>query len=111
MEQPQGLKNFNDNAKFGWVNHSFLKAALLYCQGMLNDMMVNEFDESDLQDDHKHDEFFKKNCFKAEYRLSNNLKEILYMYAQVDFPFTQRDPEFIELEKYKREALYSGGQN
>lgn len=28
----------NDNFKYGWVNRSFLKAALFYCQNILNDM-------------------------------------------------------------------------
>lgn len=67
--------------------------------------MDGSSDANDYLDDHRHDEFFKKNCFKADYRLSNNLKEILYMYAQVDLPFTQRDPDLIELNQYKKEML------
>lgn len=72
----------NDNFMYGWVNRSFIKATLIYCQGILNDLMVEPDDElDDFLSEHRHDEFFKRNCYKPDYKLSNNLKEILYMYS------------------------------
>ena len=50
-------------------------------------------DETAGDTEHAHDEFFKKNCFKPEYRLSHNLKEILYVYSQLQLPFTQREAD------------------
>ena len=87
--------NKKDNHFYGWVNRSFLKAALFYCQEIINGMMLDLDDKMNQAntEHHSHDEFFKKNCFKPEYRLSNNLKEILYVYSQLQLPFTQRDVE------------------
>lgn len=77
------------NWKMGWVNRSMLQAALFYCQSLLNDMMIDdEFEDVPQLEQHKHGEFFKKNCFKAEYRLSSQLKEILHSYSLIDLPFT-----------------------
>lgn len=99
---------------FGWVNRSFLKAALIYCQDIINDQMVETDADDELDDimtEHRHDEFFKRNCFKANYKLSNNLKEILYMYSSFDLPYTSLNMEFVDKNKLNLENGYEESRN
>lgn len=51
------------------------------CQGVLNDMDLVQVPENALVD-----EFFKKNCFRASYKLSNSASDHLYWYQLLKLP-------------------------
>lgn len=85
-------------ADFGSININLLQLALYYCQDLLN--KTAGFDLLNVP--YHCDEFFKKNCFLPEYKLTDNQMETLQLYGEIVLPLRRRQLQNPSLSKLRK---------